>query len=175
MLVALALGWWWKVPPFGRVEWTLGGLAAGVEATAPLLVGLWWCLHSRWPPIVRLIELVDTRIGPLFAGAGVGELALVSALAGVGEEVLFRGVVQESLARSMPPTAAIAVAGLLFGAAHWVSFTYAVVAAVVGCYLGALFHATGTLAAPIVTHALYDLVALVMLSRLKPPSPASVV
>ena len=168
MLVAGVLGWWWGVQPFSRMEWTAGGLVAGAAATAPLLVGLWWCLRSRWPPIRRLIRLVEERVGPLFAGAGVGELALVAALAGVGEEVLFRGVIQEALAGRLPGWAAILAAGLLFGAAHWVSLTYAVLAATVGCYLGALYHLTGTLAAPVVTHASYDLVALLVLARMKP-------
>jgi membrane protease YdiL (CAAX protease family) len=124
---------------------------------------------------MRLVHLVEERIGPLFAGASPGELALVAALAGVGEEVLFRGVLQEALALRLPTWAAIVGAGLLFGAAHWVSHTYAALAAVVGCYLGAVYHLTGTLAAPILTHASYDLVALLMLARMKPASDPSVV
>jgi uncharacterized protein len=175
MLVALGLGWWWDAPPFARLEWTVGGLVAGSAATAPLLVGLWWCLRSTWRPMVRLIELVDERIGPLFAGATWPELVLVSFMAGVGEEALFRGVVQETLARSVSDWTAILLAALLFGAAHWVSLAYAVLAAVVGVYLGTLYQVTDGLLAPILAHSLYDLVALLVLTRLKPASAPTVV
>ena len=47
-------------------------------------------------------------------------------------------------------------------------------AAVVGAYLGALFVASGNLLVPILAHALYDLVALVVLTRVKPVTPPSV-
>ena len=59
--------------------------------------------------------------------------------------------------------------------AHWVSTTYAVVAGIVGLYLGSLYLITQNLLAPVVTHALYDFVALLVLARLKPAPPASVV
>ena len=174
MLVALALGGWWDVPPFARLKWTWGGLAAGIAATAPLLLGLGWALRTSWPPMVRLVELVEERIGPLFAGAGRGELALVALLAGLGEEALFRGVLQDALTGRMPVWAALLLASVLFGAAHWVTSTYALLAAVVGLYLGVLYHLTGNLLAPIVTHALYDLVALSVLAAVKPAPARSV-
>ncbi len=175
VLAAVALGRWWQVPAFGRLEWELGAVAAGIGATAPLLVGLWWCLGTRWPPVRRLIEVVEEQVAPLFAGATSAQVALVALLAGVGEEAFFRGVLQESLSRVLPAAAALAIAGGLFGAAHWVTATYAALAPVVGLYLGTLFILSGNLLAPIVTHALYDLVAMMVLVRMKPVSPPSVV
>jgi membrane protease YdiL (CAAX protease family) len=175
LLAAVGLGRWWDAPPFGRFEWTWGGLAAGVAATAPLLVGLYWCLGTRWPPIVRLMEVVEERIAPLFAGASAGHLAAVALLAGVGEEALFRGVLQEALAGTMPGWVALLLTSLVFGAVHWVSATYAVLAAVVGLHLGLLYLISDNLLAPIVTHALYDLVALWTLARMKPAFSRSVV
>ncbi|HUF34469.1 MAG TPA: type II CAAX endopeptidase family protein, partial [Gemmatimonadales bacterium] len=166
---------WWNVPPFARLEWTWGGLAAGIAATAPLLVGLGWSLHTRWQPMVRLIELVEERIGPLFVGATRGELALVALLAGLGEEALFRGVLQDALAGRLPVWAALLLASILFGVAHWVTATYAMLATLVGIYLGALYHVTGNLLAPIAAHALYDLVALSVLAAMKPAPGRSVV
>ena len=163
------------MPPFARFEWTWEGLAAGIAATAPLLVGLRWCLRTRWPPIVRLMEVVEERVAPLFAGATPAHLAAVALLAGLGEEALFRGVLQEVLAGIVPAWAALLVASLGFGAAHWVTPAYAVLAAAVGLYLGLLYAISDNLLAPIVTHALYDLVALAVLARMKPASSPTVV
>ena len=163
------------MPPFTRFEWTWGGLAAGVAATVPLLVGLRWCLRTGWPPVVRLMEVVRERIAPLCAGAGTLELAALALLAGVGEETLFRGVIQPALEGPLPGWAALLCGATLFGAAHWVTPAYALLAGLVGLYLGALYLVSDNLLAPIVTHALYDLVALVLLARMKPASSPCVV
>ena len=144
------------------------GLAAGIAATAPLLLGLWWCRRTRFGPITRLVAFVEERIAPLFAGCRPAELALVALAAGVGEELLFRGVLQPALAAHVPPGWAVLAVGLLFGAVHWLTPTYALLAGLVGTYLGALYAASGNLLAPIVAHALYDFVALVVLTRVKP-------
>jgi membrane protease YdiL (CAAX protease family) len=175
LLAAVGLGRWWNAPPFARFEWTWGGLAAGVAGTAPLLVGLYWCLGTRWPPIARLMEVVEERIAPLFVGTSVGYLAVVALLAGVGEEALFRGVLQEALAGTLPGWGALLLTSFVFGAVHWVTPAYACLAAVVGLYLGLLYLVSDNLLVPIVTHALYDLVALWTLARMKPASARSVV
>jgi len=74
VLVALALGAWTGVAPFATLTWSWRGLAWGVLATAPLLLGLRWTLRTRWPPLARLVGLVEERLAPLFAGCGAGEL-----------------------------------------------------------------------------------------------------
>ena len=165
MLVALALGAWVDTAPFATLRWTWRGLAWGTAATAPLLWGLWWCLRTGFPPVVRLVRLAEERIAPMFAGSTMLELAAIAALAGLGEEALFRGVIQTALAGHLPVGAAIAMAAALFGLAHWLTPTYAVLAALVGAYLGWAFVASGNLLVPLVAHALYDLVALAILVR----------
>jgi len=119
--------------------------------------------------------VVEERVAPLFAGATLAELALIGLLAGVGEEGFFRGVVQAGLAERLPAWLALVAAAAIFGAAHWLTTPYAVLAGIVGLYLGGLFLVSGNLLAPIVTHALYDLVALSILIRMKPVSPPPVV
>ena len=44
----------------------------------PLVGGLFWCLRTRWPPIVRLIERIDAEVAPLFRGIGPLGLAMTS-------------------------------------------------------------------------------------------------
>jgi len=174
VLVALAVGAMTGVAPFATLEWNARGLAAGMAATAPLLLGLWWCLHTRLPPVARLVRMVEERIAPLFAGSSPAEIVLVAGLAGLGEETLFRGVVQTALLDRCPTWAAVGISATLFGLAHFLSATYAVMAALVGAYLGWLHLASGNLLVPIVAHAVYDLVALRILLDVKPAPPSSV-
>jgi membrane protease YdiL (CAAX protease family) len=121
-----------------------------------------------------MVRLVEERMAPLFAGSTAAELALVAALAGLGEEALFRGVVQTALAARLPAWTAVAIAAAGFGLAHWLTPAYAVLAGIVGAYLGWAFLASGNLLVPIVAHALYDFIALAILLTMKPDPTASV-
>jgi len=174
VVAALALGAWVGAPPFAALAWSWRGLAWGFAATAPLLLGLAWCLRTRFPPVVRMVRLVEERMAPLFAGSTAAELALVAALAGLGEEALFRGVVQTALAVRLPAWAAVAITAAGFGLAHWLTPAYAVLAGIVGAYLGWAFLASGNLLVPIVAHALYDFIALAILLAMNPDPTASV-
>jgi hypothetical protein len=84
-------------------------------------------------------------------------------------------VIQNALAGWLPVWLALVVTAVVFGIAHWVTTAYAVVAGVVGLYLGLLYLRTENLLAPAVAHALYDFVALLVIVRLKPAPSASVV
>jgi hypothetical protein len=137
-------------------------------------LGLAWCLRTALAPVARLVRVAEQRIAPLFAGSTPVALALVALFAGLGEETLFRGVIQPALAMHLPMWGALAAAATLFGLAHWITPTYALLAGIVGAYLGGLLLVSGNLLVPIVAHALYDLVALTLLVRLKPTLTSSV-
>ena len=119
----------------------------------------------------RLVALVVEQLGPLLALRSPAELVLLALIAGLAEEILFRGVVQAGLARVLPDWAAVLVAGAAFGLAHFITPAYALLAGLAGVYLGALFWLGGTLIVPIVAHALYDIVALSYVARLSRRSP----
>jgi uncharacterized protein len=131
----------------------------------PLLLALAWMLAARSGPAHRLVSLVVEQLGPLLAGRSAAELALLAAMAGLSEEFLFRGVVQVGLARVLPDVGALLASSALFGLVHFASRAYALLAGVMGLYLGALFLVQGSLLTPIITHALYDFVALVYVAR----------
>jgi membrane protease YdiL (CAAX protease family) len=175
LVAALGVGRLTGVPAFGALRLDSVGLAAGLAATLPLLIALGWCLRTRWPPIAGLMRLVEERVAPLFQGCGFGRLALLALLAGVAEEALFRGVLQPWLSGRLPGWGALLLTSGVFGLLHWVSFTYAVLAGLAGAYFGLLLLLTGSLLPPIVAHAAYDLVALVVLSRSKHRTGGSVV
>ena len=163
VLLALALGWLLGEPPFGTVRFGWRPLLWGTLATLPPLIALSWLLHAQNARLAELVRTVEEMIGPLFAGASSGALLVLAILAGIGEEGLFRGVLQSALAGPTGPWGALLLASALFGLVHFVTATYAVLAALIGLYLGWLFLRTGNLLVPIVVHALYDFVALSIL------------
>jgi len=166
VLAAIVLGWLVGSPPLAQLEWNLWGVVIGIAAAVPMVAGL--VLVTRFPmgPFADLDRLVRRFLLPLFRSCTLVDLALIAALAGLGEEMLFRGVVQTGIERaSGSPWLAVAGASVLFGLAHPITRTYAVLAGLIGVYLGWLFLATGNLLTPIVTHAAYDFVALVYLLR----------
>jgi membrane protease YdiL (CAAX protease family) len=165
--VAFGIGRLAGVPPFGQFRLDAGSVGYGVAGTLPLLGLLRWCLRTEWRPMRRLVGLVEKHLTPYLTGASAGGIVLVSLMAGLGEEVLFRGVIQAGLAERFPAWLAVGIAALLFGMVHWLSTSYAVFAALIGAYLGFLFLITGNLLVPAITHALYDVAALSTLIRLR--------
>ena len=87
-------------------------------------------------------------------------LVALSLLAGVGEELLFRGAVQGWLSLHLGPWPAIVLASVLFGLVHYVSLAYCVVAAGLGLVLGIAYYLSASLGMVMLWHALYDLIAL---------------
>lgn len=177
VLLALGLG---ELAHYGPLqtfpqhgEGILQGLMIGTLATLPLLLGL--VVIDRYPlgPLADLKRVVEDLILPMFRGVSLLSLALISLLAGLGEEMLFRGLLQGGLAQLLSnrlgPTAAatlaLLAASLIFGLVHPITRLYAFLCFVIGLYLGYLWIHTGNLLAPIVTHALYDFFALVYLTR----------
>lgn len=164
-LTAWMLGWMFGVDVWPGAALTGGVLMVGLVGTAPLLLGLAFVLQSAWPPVVRLREATYRVVDHLFANARLIDFIVVAALAGVGEEVFFRGFLQTGLAGWLGLVPAIWITGVLFGLAHAVTPAYVVYATIVGVYLGMLLPLTGSLWAPVVAHAAYDLVALLYVRR----------
>lgn len=169
ILLALALGWAFGHAPFATLRLDAGAAAAGLAGTLPLLAMLWIVDRTRWRIFAGLRRDIDEAVIRLFANGRIPDLALLSLLAGVGEEALFRGVIQEGLRGRLGVPAAIAAAGLLFGLAHFISASYALYAALVGAYLGLLLAATGNLLVPVIVHGLYDFLALTWLVHVRRP------
>jgi hypothetical protein len=148
-----------------RAIWNASVAAIGCAASVPLLLALAAMSHSRAAWCVRLQRVAQEMIVPLFDRCGLWDLAVISLFAGVGEELLFRGLIQAVLGEWFSPAVGLVAASLLFGLAHPLTTAYAVVTALAGVYLGWLFLATDNLLAPIATHAVYDFLALAFLMR----------
>ena len=163
VLIALFLGWLFDKPPLSRLKLDLVGVGWGLIAALPMLAGFF--VMQRWPigPLAGLKEFSEKTVRPMMQPLTRVDLLGISCLAGLGEEMLFRGVAQDLLAGHLPLGWAIVAASLLFGVVHAMTPTYFVLASLAGGYLGWVYAITGDIAAPIVAHAVYDFVALLVL------------
>lgn len=148
------------------MHWTAPALLAGLAATLPLVAFLLLVPSERWQWTRRLSTKIRHFLHLLFNRAPFGAIALVSLLAGFGEEMLFRGLIQEGLAQVWHPLPALLIASLLFGLAHAVSPAYWLLASLMGLYLGAIHWWSGNLLVVIIVHAVYDWIAIHFYLRL---------
>lgn len=137
----------------------------GLGAAVPLLVLFAIALRSSWAPLVRIRRMLEHTILPQLSGMSLARIAVIAVSAGVGEELFFRGFLQSWLTDILGVPGAVVVAGVLFGLIHWITPFYALWAGVIGVYIGVLYALTGGLLAPVVCHAVYDLVALGFYAR----------
>ena len=156
LLLALLLG----QTPWSEFRWPLGTLLLSLAATMPLVGGLalFAALGPRW--FRELDALVRPAVEALFGGRGHFAVVVAALLAGFGEELLFRGVLQAWLSGLIGPWFGVALAAIVFGLLHAVSRAYFVVATAMGLYLGALYAFTDNLTVVSLVHALYDWVAI---------------
>lgn len=163
MLVAFALGWLVGVHPTAELKWLPRDFGLGLLATLPMLLLLAACWLSRSQGLMQIRELLRDVLGPLLERCRLIDILFLSLLAGICEEVLFRGLVYQWI-RPFNPTLAIMVTSLLFGLAHAITPLYAMLAGFIGLYLTALMTVdpTPNLLIPITAHTTYDLVAFFM-------------
>jgi membrane protease YdiL (CAAX protease family) len=164
-VLACLLSWSAGLPPWAKLAWDPHAAVLGVAASVPMLALLAVCALTPWRPLARIRQFVDQVVRPLFRDCTVADLALIALLAGLGEELFFRGLLQEALAGWLGPWPALAVVSLLFGLMHPMTAAYAVLAFLAGAYLGWAYLASENLLVPILAHALYDFTALVYILR----------
>ena len=164
--MGIVLAWILDVDLVDHWVFTADALLWGVVAALPMVA---FFLLSLWSdlPFFREIEdfLVD-QLGKIIRQMTLWELAYIGLLAGVSEELLFRGALQNGITPTEPLVGFLA-ANLLFGLCHSFSKTYVVLAAFAGAYLSwvAGLEKQNLLPA-IVAHSLYDFVALFAIRQL---------
>lgn len=170
-VVAVGLGWLVDRPPLATLAWNWTDAAWGVAATLPLLGMLWACVKCPWRPLRRIVAVLDEMVVPLLGHCRAVDLAVIAALAGLGEEMLFRGVIQAAVAGwvggEFGVWIGLAAASLLFGLAHSITVTYLLLAGLIGVFLGGVWLATGNLLAPMIANGMYDFVALLYFVKIR--------
>ena len=147
---------------FSRQAWTQGLLYAlplfalayaldGIEKNVPALQDVTKATQRS------VIALLGGRLKPLLAIAVSCALGLV---AGFGEEMLFRGVMQYGLSTKFGTLVGVSISSVIFGLLHAVTPLYALLATLASVFFGSLYVSSGNLAVPIITHGVYDVGAL---------------
>lgn len=160
LLMAQPVGWLLRVSPLSAMGIQLRAAAVGLAATVPPLGIMLILSRMPWGPFRHLMRQLDDHLLPLFRGCAPLELALISLAAGIGEEALFRGAIQAGVGQIFTPVVGLVTAAALFGAAHLITRTYALLAGLIGVYLGMLLIVFDNLLIPMIVHATYDFVAL---------------
>lgn len=162
--IALVLSWCLGYPVWQQLTFSAQSVALGVVATLPMLVFLVLLYQTRIQSLVQIRQLLSEYLGKSLASCSFVDLCALALLAGVSEEFLFRGVIEPWLSRWGSWTVAIVVGNILFGICHAVTPMYAVLAGLIGIYLSSTLWWAGepNLLIPALCHALYDLVAFVV-------------
>jgi len=165
LVVAVLWGWLFHRPALLDFHWRLTTAFIGIVAAIPPFVFFLWTLNSSLHVFSRHRQLMESLLRPLFGNWSILQLFAISLVAAISEEAFFRWAIQGSLADHVNVILAVVLASALFGAFHLITWTYAIIAAFIGAYLGLLWIWTGNLLTPMITHAVYDFVALVYFLR----------
>ncbi len=146
----------WRGDPFTLPHpWLeLSPLAAHAYSTVlGLTLGLGVALCTR-PLVARVgwARRLQDELRPVARQMSVTGIWVVAALSSLGEELLFRAVLQPAVGLWLQ-AALFGFAHQLPGRARWVWVMWA---AVMGLMLGALFQLTGSLVGPVLAHALIN-------------------
>jgi membrane protease YdiL (CAAX protease family)/ABC-type multidrug transport system permease subunit len=163
VLFGVLARWKWretfKLFPAGGLS--LAGASLLGIGLAPWVQLLTQVQHLVWPVdsetnrmATKLI--VDSLIPhPLLTIVGVGVLA------GVCEELFFRGPLQTAFVRRLPHWAAIILVGVLFGAVH-MDLAGLPIRAALGVFLGWIVWRTGSIYPAMLAHGLFDSTSIAM-------------
>lgn len=166
LAMALAAATYWDIDVFGRFSWSLEAVGLGIALAAILLLLI--DLSRRALP--KIWEDLDDHAVRLFAEAPFKltwtMVVSLSLVAGVIEEIVFRGVLQTWLETHMPLWPAILIQAAIFAALHPISKAYIIYVLLIGIALGWVFAASGNLLIVMVAHFFYDVYALGRLKRL---------
>ena len=115
--------------------------------------------------LVGTAEFFILKPSPILPGASIAETIAYAAIVlglmvGFVEELMFRGLLQASLERLLPPWQAIGATSVIFGLMHvgWMNPLEVLLAYGAGIVFGYLAKATGSLVAPMLAHGFGNLV-----------------
>ena len=164
-------------PLLNPIRFDLEGLGMGIAATLPMVAYFAFSL-SRFgrniAALKKIYELLRDMLSRAIIEMPTWQIIALGMSAGIGEECLFRGVLQRVFEGWMPElntiltpqVNAILITGFIFGLLHAFTPAYFILATAISIYLGFLANYTGNLLPPILAHGLYDVVVLLLLKRL---------
>jgi uncharacterized protein len=167
ILVAIVLGWISGINPFADLHYSEIAILYGILGTIPLFLLFLLLEQLTSESVVTIRRFLMETLGPALHRHHWTDLFVLAAIAGISEEVLFRGVIQPWMESSWGIIAGLIGSNILFGMVHAITPLYFILATVVGIYLGLALDIGGerNLLTPIIIHALYDFLAFLALMR----------
>ncbi len=167
ILVAIVLGWFSGINPFENLHFSEIAVSYGIFGTIPLFLMYLALEHVNAEPVLKIRKLMLELLGPGLSPYHWTDLLILAAIAGISEEVVFRGVMQPWMESAWGITAALIGSNVVFGLVHALTPLYALLAALVGIYLGLSMDYGGerNLLTPVIIHGLYDFLAFMALMR----------
>lgn len=167
ILVAMVLGWIAGINPFEYFYFSEQAIAYGILGTLPLFLVFLACEQTSLESVRTIRKLLLDTLCPSLYKHHWADLLILAAIAGIGEEILFRGVLQPWLERAWGLNAGLIITSLAFGLVHAVTPLYAVLATVIGIYLGLSLDYGGSrnLLTPVIIHGLYDFLVFIALIK----------
>jgi uncharacterized protein len=167
ILVAMVLGWLGGINPFANLQFSDTAIFYGILGTIPLFLLFLLLEQITADSVVNIRQFLLQTLGPALHRCDWADLFILAAIAGVSEEVLFRGVIQPWMESSWGMTAGLIGSNIVFGLVHAITPLYTVLAVLVGIYLGLALDYGGerNLLTPIIIHGLYDFLAFMALMR----------
>jgi uncharacterized protein len=167
ILVAIVLGWFSDINPFALLHYSEVAIIYGILGTIPLFLLFLLLEHLSAESVVTIRRFLLETLGPALHRYHWADLFILAAIAGISEEILFRGVIQPWMESSWGITAGLIGSNIVFGLVHAITPLYTVLATLVGIYLGLALGVGGdrNLLTPIIIHWLYDFLAFLALMR----------
>jgi membrane protease YdiL (CAAX protease family) len=166
-IVAFLLGWLGNVDCVASLGFSEKALIHGVMLTLPLILFFLVLQSMHFSRFRQIRELLQETLGRSLGHRHWTDLLVLSAIAGFSEELLFRGFLQPWLENSLNAGVALLVSNVVFALVHAVTPLYAILALLIGVYLGVSLDFGGErqLLTPIVIHTLYDFIVFIVILR----------
>ncbi len=133
-VAALLIAWFFGIKLFPLTKNLFRDLVIGTLGALIPLVLFAIILSGKInnvPLLGSLKRTIIDDIKPIFSETKFIDLCFISACAGFGEELLFRGVIQAKLG--------IVASSIVFGLLHFITPAYCFIATIMGFYIGYLF------------------------------------
>lgn len=167
ILVALALGCIGGVSPLAAIHVNGTAISWGILGTIPLLMLFQLFYQNPRGELLKIKRILIEHLGPHLDRCRWYELLLLAGLAGISEEMLFRGVLQPWFESLWGWQAGIIGSNVLFALAHSITPLYAISAGAIGAYLGYMLDMgeQRNLLIPVIIHGVYDFIAFIVVIR----------
>ncbi len=167
ILLAMFLGWIAGINPFATIHFSETAVLVGMFGTMPLFILFQAMQYLHIEEIQKIRRMLMETLGPSLKNCNWADLMVLASIAGIAEEILFRGVLQPWLENHWGLNIGLILSNLVFGAVHEVTPLYFFIATLVGIYLGLSLGYGGerNLLIPIIIHSLYDFLAFMVIIR----------